>query len=189
MSYTKIDLCSRALVKLGANPIASFNETTAEAKVCAQLYESVVEGLLAAYPWRFALEKAELARLAATPTADYQYAYQLPHDYVRVLSAGNGSKSQGLKYKIIGNSLHTNAEKVIISYIARPEEAAFPPFFSSALIARLAAELCLPLTESTTRTDYMYQRADEEFKAAKLTDSQQDIPACFQDFSLIEVRE
>ena len=189
MSYTKIDLCSRALVKLGANPIASFNEATAEAKVCTQLYEPTLESLLAAYPWRFALEKSELARLTTTPMADYQYAYQLPNDCVRVLSAGNGLKSQGLKYKIIGGTLHTDSDRVIISYIAKPDESAFPPFFSNALIARLAAELCLPLTESTNRTDYMYSRAEEEFKAAKLTDSQQDIPACFQDFSLIEVRE
>jgi len=189
MSYTKIDLCSRALVKLGANTISSFNEATAEAKVCTQLYEPTVESLLAAYPWRFALDKAILARLISKPTADYQYAYQLPADCVRVLSAGNGIKSQGIKYKIVGNTLHTNAEKVVISYIARPDETTFPPFFTNALIARLAAELCLPLTESTTRTDYMYQRAEEEFKIAKLTDSQQDVPACFQDFSLIEVRQ
>jgi len=188
MAYTKIDLCSRALVKLGANPIASFSEATAEAKVSTQLYEPTLESLLAAYPWRFALEKTELARLTTPPTADYQYAYQLPNDCVRVLSAGNGIKSQGLKYKIVGGTLHTNAEQVVISYISRPDESAFPPFFSNALIARLAAELCLPLTESTNRTDYMYARAEEEFKAAKLTDSQQDIPACFQDFSLIEVR-
>lgn len=189
MTYTKIDLCSRALVKLGAGTIASFNEATAEAKACTQLYEPTLESLLAAYPWRFALEKKELARLVSTPTADYQYAYQLPNDCVRVLSAGQGDKSQGLKYKLVGDTLHTNAEKVVISYISRPDETAFPPFFSNALIARLAAELCLPLTESTTRTDYMYQRAEEEFKAAKLTDSQQDVPACFQDFSLIEVRQ
>ncbi len=189
MSYTKIDLCSRALVKLGANSIASFNEATAEAKVCAQLYEPTVESLLASYPWRFALEKATLARLTSKPTADYQYAYQLPNNCVRVLSAGNGSKSQGLKYKIVGNMLHTNADQVIISYIARPDESVFPAFFSNALIAKLAAELCLPLTESTARTDYMYKRAEEEFKIAKLTDSQQDVPACFQDFSLIEVRQ
>ena len=189
MTYTKIDLCSRALVKLGAQTISSFDEATAEAKVCAQLYEPTVESLLAAYPWRFALVKTELARLVMTPTADYQYAYQLPNDCVRVLSAGNGGKSQGVEYKIVHRTLQTNADKVVISYIARPEEDTFPPFFSNALIAKLAAELCLPLTESTSRTDYMYQRAEEEFKTAKLTDSQQDIPSCFQDFSLIEVRQ
>ena len=189
MTYTKIDLCSRALVKLGAQTISSFEEATAEAKICAQLYEPTLESLLASYPWRFALTKTQLPRLVSSPTADYQYAYQLPNDCIRVLSAGNGDSSQGLQYKIIGNTLHTNATKVIISYIARPDEASFPAFFSNALIARLGAELCLPLTESTTRTDYMYQRAEEEFKTAKLTDSQQDVPACFQDFSLIEVRQ
>ncbi|MBQ3696264.1 MAG: hypothetical protein II938_04810 [Alphaproteobacteria bacterium] len=189
MIYTKIDLCSRALVKLGASTIASFDEDTAEAKVCMQLYEPTLESLLASYPWRFALEKVELARLVTAPKADYKYAYQLPNDCVRILSAGNGIKSQGLKYKIVGNTLHTNSEQVMISYIRRPNESEFPPFFCNALIARLSAELCLPLTESTTRTDYMYNRADEEFKMAKLTDSQQDIPACFQDFSLIEVRQ
>ena len=85
--------------------------------------------------------------------------------------------------------MHTNSEQIIISYISRPNESAFPAFFSNALIARLAAEFCLPLTESTTRTDYMYQRADQECKEARLTDSQQDISPCFQDFSLIEVRQ
>ena len=189
MTYTAISLCSRALVKLGASGIASFNESTAEARVAAQLYDPTLEGLLAQYPWRFALTQATLNRLATQPTADYKYAYQLPNGVVRILSAGNGYKSAGLNYKIVKNQLYTNAEHVVISYIERPEEDIFPPFFVSALIAKLAAEFCLPLTESTTRTDYMLKQADEEIKAAKLADSQQSVPSCFQDFSLIEVRQ
>ena len=189
MNYTAISLCSRALVKLGAADIASFNETTTEAKIAAQLYEPCVEGLLAQYPWRFALTQATLNRLAHRPTADYQYAYQLPNDVVRILSAGNGYKSSGLKYKIVKDQLYTNADHVVISYISRPTEDLFPAFFVSALIAKLAAEFCLPLTESTTRTDYMLKLADDELKAAKLADSQQSVPSCFQDFSLIEVRQ
>jgi len=189
MNYTAISLCSRALVKLGAADIASFNEATTEAQVAAQLYAPVLEGLLAQYPWRFALTQATLNRLSATPTADYQYAYQLPNDVIRILSAGNGYKSSGINYKIVQNQLYTNAEHVVISYISRPQEENFPPFFVSALIAKLAAEFCLPLTESTTRTDYMKGLAEEEIKAAKLADSQQSVPSCFQDFSLIEVRQ
>lgn len=189
MTYTKIDLCARALVKLGASAIASFEEETAEAQVCAQLYEPTLESLLAAYPWRFALKKTTLARLIDKPSADYQYAFQVPKDCVRVLSAGNGFKSQGIDYKIVGKTLHTNANKVIISYISKLDESNFPVFFCNALIAKLAAEMCLPLTESTSRTEYMYKRFEEELKTAKLTDSQQDIAPCFQDFSLIEVRQ
>ena len=189
MNYTAISLSSRALVKLGASDIASFNEATTEAKVAAQLYDPTLEGLLAQYPWRFALAQSTLNRLAQNPTADYQYAYQLPNNLIRILSAGNGYKSSGLNYKIVKERLYTNAEHVVISYIFRPSEDLFPPFFVSALIAKLAAEFCLPLTESTTRTDYMLKLADEELKAAKLADSQQSVPSCFQDFSLIEVRQ
>jgi len=189
MNYTAISLCSRALVKLGATSISSFNESTTEAQVAAQLYSPVLEGLLAQYPWRFALAQATLNRLSTPPTADYQYAYQLPNDVIRILSAGNGYKSSGLNYKIVQDKLYTNADNVIISYISRPIEESFPSFFVTALIAKLAAEFCLPLTESTTRTDYMKNLAEEEIKAAKLADSQQSVPSCFQDFSLIEVRQ
>ena len=189
MNYTAIGLCSRALVKLGAASIASFNQSTTEAQVAAQLYDPTLEGFLAQYPWRFALAQATLNRLTTTPTSDYRYAYQLPNNTVRILSAGNGYKSSGLNYKIVKDCLYTNADHVTISYISRPDEELFPPFFVSALIAKLAAEFCLPLTESTTRTDYMAKIAEEEIKAAKLADSQQSVPSCFQDFSLIEVRQ
>ena len=62
MSYTDIDLCSRALVKVGAKSIASFNEATAEASIASQLYDPVLENLLASYPWRFALNQTHLGR-------------------------------------------------------------------------------------------------------------------------------
>ncbi len=38
MALTSIALCSRALLKIGAGTIASFDEGTAEAEVAANLY-------------------------------------------------------------------------------------------------------------------------------------------------------
>ena len=147
-----------------------------------------MQNLLASYPWRFALTQKKLARLTDRPVADYQYAYQLPNDCVRVLSAGQNIKSSRLNYKIIGQKLYTDANEVILSYIRRPEESTFPAFFVEALVGKLAAEFCLPLTESTTRTDYIKKASDIQISAARLTDSQQTTNPSFQDFSLIEVR-
>ena len=189
MSFTSIDICSRALVKLGAKSIASFSEDTAEAHVAEQLYGMTLESLLAAYPWRFALKQVSLARLANAPSADFQYAYALPNDCVRVLSAGNVNRGRGLDYRIMKHQLHTNGENVILTYLCQPDEADFPAFFVDALVAKLAAEFCLPLTESTTRTDYLRRLADEACQTARLIDSQQAVPQTFQDFSLIEVRQ
>ena len=55
-------------------------------------------------------------------------------------------------------------------------------------MARLAAEFCLPLTESATRATALYQLADQEFRRARLIDGQQDTRSGFERFSLIEAR-
>jgi len=188
MSDTAITLCSKALIKIGAKSITSFEEETAESEVALQLYEPTLQNLLASYPWRFALTQKTLARLTEKPVSDYQYAYQLPNDCVRVLSAGVNVKSSGLNYKIVGQKLYSNAASVVLNYIRRPEENTFPPFFVDALVGKLAAEFCLPLTESTTRTDYVKKMSETSIATARLVDSQQNVNSSFQDFSLIEVR-
>lgn len=188
MPFTSIDLCSRALVKIGAKSISSFNEDTAESTVAEQLYTPVLEGLLSSYPWRFALSQRELARLKDAPNADYSYAYALPNDFLRAISAGPKGRGKGLDYRICGTQLHTNSESVLLTYLFKPAEVNFPPFFYQLVIAWLAAEFCLPLTESTARTEHLRAIAEDEFKRAKLIDSQQSVPSAFQDFSLIEVR-
>ena len=189
MSFTSIDICSHALVKLGANSISSFQEETTEAHIAKQLYDMVLDSLLSSYPWRFALKQTSLARLTESPKADYQYAYALPTDCIRILSAGPTNQGSGLKYRVAQQQLHTNSSSVMLTYLCRPNEADFPAFFVEALVAKLAAEFCLPLTESTTRTDYLRKLSQEAIQTARLTDSQQNIPRAFQDFSLIEVRE
>lgn len=188
MALTAIALCSRALLKIGAGAIASFDEGTAEAEVAANLYPPLRDALLSSHPWNFASGQASLPRLAATPVADFAYAYQLPADFLRALSAGIGGSGQGLLYRIAENRLHANADAVVLTYIFRPDETAFPPFFDQALIARLAAEFCIPLTESTARSEHLYRLADDEFRRAKLIDAQQDVPAAITHFPLVEVR-
>ena len=87
MAQSAISLCSKALIKLGAQPIISFNENTVEAQVALQLYQSVRDALLSSYPWRFATAQIHLNRLQENPQADYMYSYQLPNDFLRALSA------------------------------------------------------------------------------------------------------
>lgn len=188
MALTSIALCSRALLKLGADTIAAFDEGTTEAEISANLYSSTRDALLSSHPWSFATAQISLPLLATEPVADYSASFQLPADFLRALSAGTGSRGRGLNYRIAERKLHCNAEAVILTYIFRPAESEYPPFFDQALIARLAAEFCIPLTESTTRSQFLYQQAGNEFRSAKTIDSQQDHPTRFEDFSLVEVR-
>ncbi|MBI5164416.1 MAG: hypothetical protein HY985_11000, partial [Magnetospirillum sp.] len=78
MALSAIALCSRALLKLGAGTIASFDEGTAESEVSANLYPPLRDALLSSHPWNFATGQVGLPRLVAEPVADFAYAYQLP---------------------------------------------------------------------------------------------------------------
>ncbi len=188
MALSSIAFCSRALLKLGAASIASFDEGTAEAEVAANLYPSIRDALISAHPWNFAVAQATLPQLSAEPVADFAYAYQLPADFLRALSAGAGSRGRGIRYRISGRTLHTDSTQVVLTYIYRPDEAEFPPFFDQALIARLAAEFCIPVTESTSRSEALFKLAETEFRRTKMIDSQQDTPGRIEDFTLIQVR-
>ncbi len=188
MSLSAIALCSRALLRIGAHAINSFDDATMESDLAAAFYTPVRDGLLSAYGWSFATAQVTLNRLTASPLADYDYAFELPNDYLRALSAGVPGAGRGTAFRIFQNQLHANNEAVILTYIARVAEVDCPPFFDSVLLARLTAEFCIPLTESTSRAQILFTQAEAEFKRAKSIDAQQDTPAALDDFTLIGVR-
>lgn len=188
MALNDVALSSRALIRIGAAPITSFSDGTAESEIANALYAPVRDAVLSAYPWTFATKQAALVQLSEGPVSDFTYAYQLPIDFLRAISAGVGSRGRGLRYQIVGTELHTNSAEVILTYIYRPDEASFPPFFDQALIARLAAEFTIPVTENTSRGEAMFKLARDEYEYARQIDAQQDTPNRIEDFTLIDVR-
>jgi hypothetical protein len=107
---------------------------------------------------------------------------------LRVLSAGSAYLGSGLAYQIMGEALHCNAEEVVLSYVRRVDESQFPAPFAEALIGRLAAEFCLPLTEDAGRAQLLHTRAELLLKSARNIDSQQATPRALADFPLLSVR-
>ncbi len=188
MPLSNVELCSAALVKLGAESISSFSDGTAEADVAGTLYDIVRDGLLGVHPWSFATAHAQLVQLPTAPLTDFGYAFELPADFIKALSAGDDCRSRGAVYQVIGREVHTNYEELTFAYVKRGDEADFPTYFVSALVNRLAAEFCLPLTENASRSELLFKVADTELKLAKLIDSQQDTPPRVEDFTLIEAR-
>ncbi len=188
MALNDVALCSRALIRIGAAPITSFDDGTVESEIAGAMFAPVRDGLLSAYAWSFATAQLELAQLETPPVADYDFAYGLPTDYLRALSAGSGRRGRGLNYRISRGALHTNSSSVVLTYIFRPEEEEFTPYFDQAIIARLAAEFTIPITESTSRAEAMFRLANNEFERARQIDAQQDTPGRIEDFTLIDVR-
>ncbi|WP_137125556.1 hypothetical protein [Roseomonas sp. HF4] len=188
MALSALALSSRALLKIGAQPVASLDEGTAEAEVAANLYPGIRDALLSAHPWSFATAQAALGRLSAVPRADFAHAYQLPAGFLRALSAGSAGRARGIVYRLFEDRLFTDAAEVALTYVFRPEESAFPPYFASALVARLAAEFCIPLTENSSRAEMLFRLAEAEMRQARQADSQQASARVLDGFSLVDVR-
>ena len=58
--FTKIDLCSMALLKLGEKPIQSWREDSAAAQLARTLFDPTLDTLLSLFPWRFATKELVL---------------------------------------------------------------------------------------------------------------------------------
>jgi len=188
MALTNIEICSRALIRLGANPISSFEDGSAESEIAYALYGSTKNALLSSYPWSFATRQITLSLSQANPIADYSYAYDLPTDILRAISCGSGNRGRGIEFKILNGKLHTNYTDITLTYISEIDETDFPAFFSSALITKLASEFSIPVTESTSRTEMLFNLAEKEIEKVRLIDAQQDTPSRLEDFTLINVR-
>lgn len=188
MSLTKIGLCSRALLKIGANTISSFDDGSAEAEVAQNLFSGVCDSLLSSHPWSFATAQTRLPKLTASPIADFAYAYQLPSNFLRALSVGTGAVGRGVSYRIQEKRLHTDMDEVILTYIFRPDPTEFPPYFTQGLITHLASEFCLPLTESASRGEAMLRIGEKQLQKARNIDSQQQTPQTISLDGLVGVR-
>lgn len=189
MSLSPLSLCSKALLSIGASSISSFEEGTAESEIAQNLYPTIRDGLLSSHPWSFATKQVSLGLLETAPKADFAYSYLLPSDFLRAISLGTGRKGRGIEYRISGNTLETNYKNITLTYISRPDESVFPAFFIQLFIYNLASEFCLPLTDNSSKAEYLFKKAEEVFKRAKLLDSQQEMPKAIEDYSLIEVRK
>ena len=170
--FTKIDLCSMALLKLGEKPIQSWREDSATAQLARTLFDPVIETLLAMFPWRFATQSLTLQK-----NSDGDFL--VPANVLRIL------KCEG---QINGNKIITNSDTLEISAIMKTEPENFPGYFATLLATKLAVEFCIPLIGDTNVFKMMTALYESEYQSAKFVDSTLSRQSNIDDFSLINSR-
>ena len=167
---TEVSICSNALRKLGDSPITALTEDTERARLCNALYEPARDSLLRSYAWNFAITRAELAQISATPAFEYSHQYALPTDpfCLRVLKM----EFDDYEFKIEnlagqGRVLLTNEGTANIIYIAKiTDPKLFDSIFVDTLTAKLASEMAYPITNSAA-----LQKEMERVYKLKLTEA------------------
>jgi hypothetical protein len=182
MAVSKIDIGTMALLKVGANPIQSFDEGTREAQAVSNMYDEVKRSLLYYTFWNFATEKVELARLAGTPVdVRYKYKYQLPGDVIRVKGIFDQDGIENRDYRVENNILYTNLTQTFLEYIRNMSETNFPPFFTECLVAKLAYEINDAITSVASRSERLAREFENKLTKAKVTDGQENPPSSIID--------
>ena len=173
MAVTAVDICNRALVMIGAAPIASFSDNNDAAIAADTLYPAAVETLLSRYKWRFASAQVQLSRLVAAPAHKWDAAYQLPSDDITVHSVF--VNDQPIDYEVYEDKVYcdaTSSDVVYCDYTFSPDVSKFPPYFRSALVYELAKLFALAVANDPDMSLRMGEPANVEFLRAQTLDSQ-----------------
>lgn len=173
----RFQMCSRAMVLVGGNKIASFSGTSTEETIAEELYEVTLLGLLSDYRWRFASDYIELNRLSEMPIHKWTAQYQLPADVTVIYGCyGDGEKIEfdRVREKILCDAMPE--EQVVLHVGFRPDEAEFPPYFETVLVFRLAAVFAVPIAEDTQKAAFYEGVAMRKFAAAKAIEAQGRTP-------------
>lgn len=85
------DICNLALDDLKQLPIKSITTPNSNTEqVCARNYDAARRECLFAHPWKFAITRIQLTPNPVTPPLfGYLYAYDLPNDYIRLITVGD----------------------------------------------------------------------------------------------------
>ena len=169
-----IDIASRGLILIGADPITSFTASTTESTVANAVYEDIVRTTLCSSRWRFATNQAQLNLLTNVPTGRYDTAHQLPTDML-MLHAVTISDAI-IEYNIYGDKVFSDAstqDTLVADYTFRALEQDFPSYFTVALEFSLAASFALAIARDEQLSSILEQKGGGLLQQAKTLDSQQ----------------
>lgn len=179
---TPEEVCSRAMVLCGMEPLSSFNETDRdEVIVASQLYELIVADNLSAYPWVFATGQQLLELSATDPLDRFENAWHYPTlDEGRPLQIQRVTVGdEAVTYDIVKDLIYANqptTAELVATYQYRVEEAYWLPQFSLYTVFTLAATFATSVTRNDKQISKFGGLAEQQFMRAKLRDSQSKSP-------------
>lgn len=163
-----IEICNRALVILGQEPVLTLDESSKESRRCKQLYPAARDTVLRAHPWSFALKRQYAALEDATVPFGYQYKFAIPTECLRLVNVLADDDS----YTIEGQSILTDEPKLEIIFVEQViDPNRFDQGFEECLVFRLASDLCPSLLADYDLMKYYEQKYQSALASARHVDS------------------
>ena len=184
---TEVSICSNALLLLGAQTIADFDDGSDRALLASNLYPSVRDGVLRMHPWNCCVRRVALPPDVVGPPFDWNFQFTLPPDYIRTLSVGEYGAEDS--FKIEGGKLLSNTDPCLLRYVARNESpASWDDLLVRAVQLAMAAAMAYPITQSSALRDSMRQEFAQVLRMARSVDGQDETPEILGDSPLLQSR-
>tara|TARA_S200002703_G_scaffold159334_2_gene172444 strand:- start:835 stop:1428 length:594 start_codon:yes stop_codon:yes gene_type:complete len=169
-----VDICARALILIGAEPITSFDDGTTEALVSVNMYEDVARASLVNARWRFSTNQDELNRLTDAPTGRYDNAYQQPDGTLMIHAVT--VNDHPIEYQIYGDKVYGNTstnDVLIADYTYRANEQDWPSYFTIAVEYGLATLFATSIARDPSLAALMQDASTKAMAKARSLDAQQ----------------
>lgn len=169
-----VDVCSRALILIGAEPITSFDDGNNEALIASNMYEDIARSSLVNTRWRFSTNQVVLNRLTEPPTGRFDAAYQLPSGWLMTHTVTVNDTP--IEYQTYGNKLFCNestTSELVLDFTYRANEQNWPSYFTVAVEYELASVFAVGLARDQSLAQLMSQQASIAMVKARNLDAQQ----------------
>jgi hypothetical protein len=156
---TAYRICSQALIQIGADPIASFEDGTTPSTVAGQVYEPTVRALLSLPRWTFAKKwKSPLDRKPGAPAGRGSAQYHIPADMLTMGGVFDSAR-RPVDFTLAEGVIVTLAEgDWTAEYTYRAPESVWPPLFVNAVVSELAGRFALAVARNESLADSWTKR-------------------------------
>lgn len=197
MAFTKFQICSRALTRIGANPISSFDDSSAqtESRVAGREWDQLIETLLTEHKWKFATREVALNHLTTVPNVRYTELWQLPsamldlHGIFLVNSSGDDIP---IPYERLEDRIacdYDETHTLYARYTFNADTTLWPPYFVEMVTEGLEAIFTGAIRRDTVGAEKKRDRWEKITKPrTKNLDSQGQTSRGFPPSRLVSVR-
>ena len=169
---------------MGENEITDLQDDQGKpAIIMRKNYEAISEAAQVKTAWRFNTTKAVLNKLSAAPENRWAAAFQLPNDFLKLLTTWPPSN-----YEIQGNKLFSNnTSSIAIDYQRKLGEGLWPIWFTRYVVAMLVMRTVRGVTGEKPAQTMKDERDDAE-RDALFQDAAQQPNQTMQSNAFIDAR-
>lgn len=181
-----IDLCNKALDKLGQGAITSLSDGTKSSRLCDRTWPLVRDQVLRDHPWNFAVKRATLAASETAPDWGFTAQFPLPSDSLRLIEVRDLSTGE---YQVENGHILADATVLYVRYIARiTDPNVYDSLFVDTASTRMAFEMCEAFTQSNQKKQALFEEYSDSLTRAMRVDGQENPPADFEEDSWVLAR-